>query len=60
MQEGEDMEIQVRDINWIAPEDEVINYIFPESQWLPRGICQESTFNRFIAKESVSLHPVTI
>ena len=36
------------------------NSVSPAFQWLPRGICQESTFNRFIAKESVSLHPVTI
>ena len=26
--------------------------VSPEFQWLPRGICQESSFNRFIARET--------
>ena len=60
MREGEDEEIRARDLDWRAPPDQVIHCISAAFQWLPGGICQESTFNCFIAKESVSLHPVTI
>jgi len=26
--------------------------VSPAFQWLPRGVCQESSFNRFIARET--------
>ena len=27
-------------------------YVSPAFQWLPRGVCQESSFNCFIARET--------
>ena len=31
-------------------------YVSPAFQWLPRGICQESAFNCFIARETHQSH----
>ena len=56
MREGEDKEIRARDLDWRALPDQVIHCISPEFQWLPRGICQESAFNRFIARETHQSH----
>ena len=52
MREGEDKEIRARDLDWRAPEDEIVHCISPAFQWLPRGICQESAFNRFVLRKS--------
>ena len=57
MREGDDEEIRARNLNRRAPPDPVIHCISPAFQWLPRSICQESSFNRFIAKQTHQSHP---
>ena len=37
--------------------EDVSGRVSPAFQWLPRGICQESAFNCFIARETHQSHP---
>ena len=52
MREGEDEGIRMRDLDWRAPPDEVVHCVSHAFQWLPRGICWESVFNRFVLRQS--------